>query len=95
MQCCVVYRSFYYASKQHHFQLFFYRKLTLLKQIFKPLLQAHGYMILCKFNQLDPPDTIFLSGFDSFFKSVLLDGNDEVIQSMKSRIEEILGVRAV
>jgi hypothetical protein len=52
-------------------------------------------MILCKFNQSDPPDTIFLLGFDLFFESVLLDGNDEVIQSMKSRIEEILGVRAV
>jgi hypothetical protein len=69
--------------------------LALLKQISKPLSQPNGYMMLCKFNQSDPPDTIFLLGFDLFFESVLLDGNDEVIQSMKSRIEEILGVRAV
>lgn len=50
-------------------------------------------MIVCKFNQTEPPDTIFSSGFDSFFEQILESGNDDVKISIKARIEEILGER--
>ena len=45
-------------------------------------------MIVCKFNQSDPPDTILASGFDSFFEQILESGSDEVKMSIKTRIEE-------
>ena len=50
-------------------------------------------MIVCKFNQSDPPDTILASGFDSFFEQILESGSDEVKMSIKTRIKEAIGER--
>jgi hypothetical protein len=51
-------------------------------------------MIVCKFNQIDPPDTILACGFDSFFEHILEDDNDDVKMDIKMRIEQALGDRA-
>lgn len=67
----------------------------MLKQVAKPLKQSNGYMIVCKFNQTEPPDTILSSGFDSFFEHVIKSDNEDVKANIKSRIEKILGERAV
>ena len=53
--------------------------------------QSNGYMVVCKFNESDPPDTILASGFDSFFGYALSNSNDESRKSLKTRIEEALG----
>ena len=71
----------------------FGRKTTLLNQVNKPLREANGNLIACKFNQTDPPDTILAAGFDSFFESIL-NGDDAVKQEMKKQIEDALGERS-
>ena len=71
--------------------IFIYRKTSFLTQIAKTLRQSAGYMIVCKFNQSDPPDTILASGLDTFFEHTLGNFNDESKTNLKNRIEEALG----
>jgi hypothetical protein len=47
-------------------------------------------MIVCKFNQSDPADTVLSSCFDSFFEFILGSSNDDVKGSMKTRIEDTI-----
>lgn len=64
-------------------------KTSLIQQINKPLTQSNGHMIVCKFNQSDPPDTILASGFDSFFEQMLeCDYNDAMINSIQDMFGE-------
>ena len=51
-------------------------------------------MVVCKFNQTDSPDTIFSSGFDSFFERMIDSGHAEIKAILKMRIEEALGDHA-
>lgn len=67
------------------------RKTTLLKQITKPLSDMNGYMIVCKFDQTAPADTILASSFDSFFENVIESSNVRVVENIKLCIEEALG----
>ena len=48
-------------------------------------------MVVCKFNQTDSPDTIFSSGFDSFFERIIDSGRTDSKANLKMRIEEALG----
>ena len=68
------------------------RKTTLLNQVNKPLREANGYSIVCKFNQTDSPDTILAAGFDSFFESMFKE-DDGVKREVKNRIDDALGER--
>jgi hypothetical protein len=48
-------------------------------------------MIVCKFDQTAPADTILASSFDSFFEYVVESSNIGVVEDMKLCIQEALG----
>ena len=67
------------------------RKSSLLRQLKNPLEETNGYMIVCKFDQTDSPDTILSSGFDSFFEGILNE-SEHVKTDLKTRINQVLRV---
>ena len=68
-------------------------KTSFVRQVEKQLKQSNGYMIICKFNQIDPPDTILSSGLDLFFEKIIKCGNDDVTDHMQRCIKAELGDR--
>ena len=68
-------------------------KTSFVRQVKTQLKQANGYVITCKFNQIDPPDTILASGFDSFFEKIIEGGDDDVTDNLQRCIRDALGDR--
>jgi hypothetical protein len=66
------------------------RKTALLNQIKRPLSDAGGFMIRCKFDKKTSPNTVVFSALDAFF-SEINDGAVDAAAQLKIGITETLG----